>query len=174
MSTPRTKPSNDALIAAVDRAHRDLATVTVAFQEIVARRLGMTAAERKCLGVLGEIGTATPGQLAEATGLTTGAITGIVDRLARAGFVERLPNPADGRSRLIHLRRADELAALTGPVFGKLGTAIRTMAATYDEKELRTIERYLGDTMRVLREQMEQLKSEERAARLTADGKDPR
>src|SRR5258707_14785593 len=126
MSTRSDRPDRSprALIAAIDRAHRDLATATVAFQETVAQRLGMTAAERKCLGVLGETGTATPGQLADATGLSTGAITGIVNRLARAGFVERAPNPSDGRSWLIHLRRADELEMLTQPVFSALGAAI--------------------------------------------------
>src|ERR1700761_4505601 len=150
MSTERKTP-DAALIARIDRAHRDLATATVLFQEMVAKRLGMTAAERKVLGVLGESGTATPGQLAEATGLTTGAITGIATRLERAGFVARTANPRDGRSSLLHLRRAEDLDALTRPVFGALGAAIRIMAGGYSEAELCTIERYLADTMRVLR-----------------------
>ncbi len=134
----------------------------------------MTAAERKFLGVLGETGTATPGQLAEATGLTTGAITGIANRLERAGFVARAPHPDDGRSSLLHLRRVEDLDALTGPVFGALGAAIRTMAGGYSEGELHTIERYLADTMRVLREQMTQLKKEDRAKRVTVDEVRPR
>src|SRR4030095_2359881 len=64
-----------------DSLHRDLATAVVTFHEAVAGRLGMSAAEQRVLGVLGRMDPATPGQLAEATGLTTGAITGIVDRL---------------------------------------------------------------------------------------------
>jgi hypothetical protein len=52
-------------------------------------------------------------------------------------------------------------------VFSALGAAIRTMTADYDEAELRTIERYLGDTTRVLRAQMILLKAEKRADRVT-------
>jgi hypothetical protein len=56
---------------------------------------------------------------------------------------------------------------LTRPVFSALGATIRTMTADYDESELRTIERYLGDTTRVLRAQMILLKAEKRAERVT-------
>lgn len=168
MSTSENEPPDEALIATIDRTHRDLATATVAFQECVARRLGMTAAERKCLGVLGECSPTTPGHLAAATGLTTGAITGIVNRLVAAGFIERAAHPSDGRSNLLHLRRADELDALTKPVFGALGNAIRTMARDYDEAELRVIARYLCETIDVLRDQMIALEAGERATRLIA------
>src|SRR4051794_5511710 len=65
----------------LNRLHRDLATAVILFHETIARRLGMTPAERKCAGILAELGSATPGQLITATGLTSGAITGIVDRL---------------------------------------------------------------------------------------------
>lgn len=168
MSTRGNERPDEALIAMIDRTHRDLATVTVAFQESVARRLGMTAAERKCLGALAEGSPTTPGLLAAATGLTTGAITGIVNRLVAAGFIERAAHPSDGRSSLLHLRRADELDALTKPVFGALGSAIRAMARDYDDAELHIIARYLGDTIRVLRDQMAALQASERAARLIA------
>jgi predicted ArsR family transcriptional regulator len=168
MSTSKDEPPDEALIATIDRTHRDLATATVAFQESVARRLGMTAAERKCLGVLAECSPTTPGHLAAATGLTTGAITGIVNRLVAAGFIERAGHPSDGRSRLLHLRRADELDALTRPVFGALGSAIRAMARDYDDAELHVIARYLDDTIGVLRDQMTALQTGERAVRLAA------
>ena len=84
-----------------NRLHRDLATAVVSFHEAVARRLGMTAAERKCAGVLAERGRMTPGELAQETGLTTGAITGIVDRLAKAGYAARVPHPTDRRSVIV-------------------------------------------------------------------------
>src|SRR5438552_15579379 len=92
-----------------NRLHRDLATAVIAFHEAGARRLGMTAAERKCAGLIAEWGETTPTQLAEATGLTTGAITGIVDRLERAGYAKREPNPKDRRSVLIRPQNVERL-----------------------------------------------------------------
>src|SRR4051812_36998255 len=100
-----------------NRLHRDLATAVISFHEAGARRLGMTAAERKCAGLIGELGETTPKQLAEATGLSTGAITGIVDRLERAGYAQRQPNPIDRRSVLIRARNTERLAKETVPIF---------------------------------------------------------
>src|ERR1700712_4654758 len=98
MSKTVSSPSGPEL-SVEDQLHRDLATAMITFHEAVARRLGVTAADQR---VLGRMGVATPSQLAELTGLTTGAITGIVDRLERAGFAKRVPNPADRRSVLVH------------------------------------------------------------------------
>src|SRR4051812_693349 len=124
MQTAKSDSERPAPVPDSNRLHRDLATAVVAFHETVARRLGMTAAERKCAGILAELGIATPRQLAQATGLTTGAITGIVDRLERAGFAERRPNPADRRSVLVHARRAKELIETTARIFASLSAAM--------------------------------------------------
>ncbi|HEX4735992.1 MAG TPA: MarR family transcriptional regulator [Allosphingosinicella sp.] len=134
-----------------NRLHRDLATAVVAFHEMVARRMGMTAAERKCAGILCALGITTPRQLAEATGLTTGAITGIVDRLERAGFAERTPNPADRRSVLVHARRSEELIEMTGRIFASLSAAMNQLDARYSDAERALIHRHLADTIDVLR-----------------------
>ena len=58
------------------------------------QRLGISSTERKLLDVLDRLGPSTAGELATQTGLTTGAITGIVDRLVRAGYARREPNRA--------------------------------------------------------------------------------
>ncbi|HWA00299.1 MAG TPA: helix-turn-helix domain-containing protein, partial [Caulobacterales bacterium] len=69
--------------------HRDLSTAMLAFHDALARRMGMSGAEHKVFGALSALGVATPGQLAKLSGFTTGAITGIVDRLERAGYAKR-------------------------------------------------------------------------------------
>jgi len=144
---------NEVAATESNRLHRDLATAVVSFQEAVARRLGMTAAERKCAGLLAERGRMTPGELAQATGLTTGAITGIVDRLAKAGFAARVPNPADRRSVIVEACRTDDLMAMTGPIFASLSAAMDRLDARYSEEERALIQRHLVDTIAVLREQ---------------------
>jgi DNA-binding MarR family transcriptional regulator len=135
------------------RLHRDLATAVIAFHEAGARRLGMTAAERKCAGMIAELGGATPKELAEATGLTTGAITGIVDRLERAGYAKREPNAADRRSVIVRPRNTQKLSRASQPIFASLTEAMDNLNARYRHDERALILRHLEDTIAVLRDQ---------------------
>jgi DNA-binding MarR family transcriptional regulator len=136
-----------------NRLHRELATAVVSFQEAVARAAGMTAAERKCAGLLAERQRMTPGELAQETGLTTGAITGIVDRLAKAGFAARVAHPTDRRSVIVEARRSDELIALFGPIFASLSARMDQLDARYSDDERALILRHLADTIAILREE---------------------
>ena|SRR5881394_1792564 len=136
-----------------NRLHRELATAMIVFHEAGARRLGMTAAERKCAGLIAEWGETTPKQLAEATGLTTGAITGIVDRLERAGYARREPNPKDRRSVIIRARNTERLAKETKPIFAALTEAMTKLADQYSPEQRALILKHLEDTIAILREQ---------------------
>jgi len=140
-----------------NRLHRELATAVVSFQEAVARSAGMTAAERKCAGLLAERGRMTPGELAQETGLTTGAITGIVDRLAKAGFAARVAHPTDRRSVIVEARRAEELMAIFGPTFASLSARMAQLDARYSDAERALILRHLADTIAMLRDETARL-----------------
>src|SRR6516225_8343013 len=74
---------------------RDVGTAAIMFHQAVADRLGLNPTDHKCLDLVHRAGGATAGDLAEWTGLTTGAITGLIDRLERAGFVRREDHPGD-------------------------------------------------------------------------------
>src|SRR5438045_3068763 len=126
-----------------NRLHRDLATAVIAFHEVAARRLGMTAAERKCAGLIAGLGETTPKQLADATGLSTGAITGIVDRLERAGYARREPNPKDRRSVIIRARNTERLASETRPIFASLTEAMNALDARYTPEQRALILKHL-------------------------------
>ena len=73
------------------------------FDQAVADALGMNRTDLRCTDVLDREGPVTAGRLAEATGLTSGAITTVIDRLERAGFARRLADPADRRRVLVEL-----------------------------------------------------------------------
>src|SRR5262245_16571283 len=91
---------------------------STAFDETLADHLGLNPTDLRCLeAVMAEPGL-TAGRLAEASALTTGAVTGVLDRLERAGFVERRPDPADRRSVAIHPveARAREVATAIRPL----------------------------------------------------------
>ncbi len=68
-----------------------------AFDNLAARRLGVNETDLHCLNIIENSGGLTAGELAEQAGLTTGAVTGVVDRLERAGFARRASDPEDRR-----------------------------------------------------------------------------
>ena len=139
---------------------RDFATAVVVFHEAVARRVGMTAADRKCLSVLCELGETTPKRLAEATGLSTGAITGVLDRLETSGYAARRPNPDDRRSLLVRALNMEAVTEVIAPIFASLGGAMAELTARYTPEQLVAIADYLTRTTQVLKSQTEKLERE--------------
>ncbi|OLT13487.1 hypothetical protein BJF78_22065 [Pseudonocardia sp. CNS-139] len=73
----------------------------VLHNQAVAQRVGLGASDSQFLSLLGLHGPLTPGRLAELTGLTTGTVTGVVDRLERAGYVRRERDASDRRKVLV-------------------------------------------------------------------------
>lgn len=157
--------SDGPTVAEVDMLHRELSTAVILFQEAISRQLGVSAAERKCLSVLWQLGVATPGQLLEATGLSSGAITGIVDRLERAGYARREPNPNDRRSLLIKPLRQDELMRKIGPAFEGMRSAMEEVIGGYTPAERALIERHLHTTIATLRAQTEAMEGTKKKRR---------
>src|SRR5438445_9663072 len=85
----------------VGRLIRRRSTATVLFHHAVADRLGLGPTDHKCLDLLREHGALTGSGLAAITGLTSGAITGVVARLERAGFLRRESDSNDGRRQIL-------------------------------------------------------------------------
>src|SRR5436190_13301126 len=80
-----------------------LSTATVLFHAAIADRLGVGATDVKCYSILRQTGAITAGELAERTSLTTGAITGVIDRLERAKLVRRARDSQDRRRIVLEL-----------------------------------------------------------------------
>ncbi|MCI2237269.1 MarR family transcriptional regulator [Paenibacillus sp. TRM 82003] len=91
----------------------------------------------------GEGDPMTTGELATALGLTSGAATGVVDRLERAGHLRRERDTADRRK--VHLRFGEHGAAVAVEFFGPLGRRSDELMARYDDAELDVVRRFLGD-----------------------------
>src|SRR5579875_329414 len=152
MSTSKTKfKASPELLAYGRSLGQRFSTAIIMFHEAVATRLGLNAAEWRCLGLLDLHGPSTASRLAEWSGFTTGAITGIVDRLEKAGYAERRPNPHDRRSVIIHPLRLPELRKEVEPIFESLGRAMAEAAKGYSPKELAAIGTYLAKAIEVLR-----------------------
>lgn len=146
-----------------DALHRDLSFAVITFHETLSRQAGMSAAERKVFSLLAMLGEATPSQLARDAGLTTGAITGIVDRLERAGYAERRPHPNDRRSLVVRPLQIEKVQALHMPAFQSLTEAMAALRARYSPADLKTIYAYLAETTEVLRSETAKLEQRRRA-----------
>jgi DNA-binding MarR family transcriptional regulator len=148
--------SRAALVAAVQLALRRFGDEVNLYESAVAERLGMHPTDLQFLGFVQLHGPTTPGHLAELSGLTTGAVTGVIDRLERAGFVRRLSDPADRRRVLVEglPERERDVQALFDPL-------LRAMVAVtdrYDDQELAVVLDFADRAGPVLEEQRAELR----------------
>lgn len=111
------------------------------FDSTVIERAGFNRTDWRCLDILGTRGPMTAGQLAEAVRLTTGAVTGVLDRLEAAGLVRRIRDTQDRRKVIVAV--TDELDRVGAPVYGPLITDAAEAHAVFDAGELELITRFI-------------------------------
>src|SRR5215469_6359818 len=151
-SAPPGRPARPDLLG------RDLSNAVIFFHEAIARYLGMSVAEWKCLGLLDQHGPSTAGRIADLSGFTTGAITGIVDRLERGGYVRRRPHPSDRRSVIIDALPVKGFKERVMPIFESLMREMSASESHYSQKELATIAKFMAETTNILRRETAKLK----------------
>jgi DNA-binding MarR family transcriptional regulator len=144
-------PERVALLAALHQAMRGFTNQVTFYSEAVAAAVGIHPTDLDCLSVIDMEDGLTAGRLAEVTGLTTGAVTGVIDRLERAGYVRREADPSD-RRRVVVRAVPDALGPI-GAAFVPMLTATSTMAARYSDAELATITDYVTRSTPMLREE---------------------
>ena len=135
-------------IAAVGR---DLGIATVMFHARVAERLGLSATDHKCLDLaIRAEKPLTAGRLAELSGLTTGAVTAVIDRLEKAGYARRVRSDTDRRRVFIEL--PEEQLAKVNEITGSLGDAAAAILDKYSARDQRKIIGCLRELTEALRE----------------------
>ncbi|MGH2631856.1 MAG: MarR family winged helix-turn-helix transcriptional regulator, partial [Tepidiformaceae bacterium] len=95
-STAGNAPFSDEIAALVRELHLS-STHNALFSDAIAQRLGINSTDMECVDLLHLFGPMTPSQMSQLTGLTTGAITRLVDRLEKGGWVRRVPDLRDRR-----------------------------------------------------------------------------
>jgi DNA-binding MarR family transcriptional regulator len=127
----------------VGRLARQHSTAVVLFHHAVAERLGLGPTDHKCLDLLRERGAMAGSDLCALTGLTSGAITGVVARLERAGYLRREPDPHDGRKQI--LRVALQRAQIHD-VIGPLRKDVAALLQNFDAHQLTAVAEFLAGT----------------------------
>lgn len=148
------------LVEALNEASRHLSTWTVLFHSAIAERLGLNTTDHKCLDILSHHGSLTAGQLAEVTGLTTGAVTGVIDRLEAAGYVRRGRDPSD-RRRVIIQPIAAKADLTLAPLFGHFTRRYVPRLDNYQDDELRLVLRFVRDSIQFMQEEIAWLRQKE-------------
>src|SRR3954464_15491067 len=104
----------EAIIEEGGKVFRAYQTSNDNFDQAVADHVGMNRTDMRCLDLIDQAGGMTAGELARAAGLTTGAVTAVIDRLEKAGMARRVPDPSDRRR--VRLEVTPQLWERTGPL----------------------------------------------------------
>ncbi|WP_419886759.1 MarR family winged helix-turn-helix transcriptional regulator [Paenibacillus sp. B-A-8] len=135
---------------------RGLGSRTILCQQNVAASLGLYNNDFLSIDILHERGPITAGKLSKLTGLATGSVTALVDRLENNGFVRRQNDPCDRRKVIIvPLYENNEV----GNVYLPLHAEMLKLASTYSDEELKLITQFLGKASTILEEQIHRLSS---------------
>jgi DNA-binding MarR family transcriptional regulator len=130
----------------------------VLFSQAVAERVGINSSDLECLDIIVLRGTVTAGELAAATGLTTGAITGLIDRLEKAGFARRERDTEDRRRVLV--RALPEVERRIAPLYASLQRAMMALWSRYSAQELALIVDFLASSYPICCEETARLRGE--------------
>ncbi|MGW1762903.1 MarR family winged helix-turn-helix transcriptional regulator [Streptomyces sp. NPDC002073] len=128
------------------------------FNQAMADHVGLHPTDMQCIALLDmEPGPVSTGDIARLTGLTSGSATRLVDRMVKAGIVERQTDPQDRRRSLVAL--APEARARIGEAWETPGRAFGAVLDGYSDDELAVIGDYLHRAAEVGRAQAERLRS---------------
>lgn len=147
-----------ALMTELEHAIRRSTGSGAIFSQTVANYVGVSSSDLECLDFLNLEGRVTAGRLAEVTGLTTGAITGVVDRLEKAGFVRRERDDEDRRK--VFIAPVPENIARVGKCYEPVQRAMFELWSAYSESELRLLLRFADDGYKSMLAATEQLKAQ--------------
>jgi DNA-binding MarR family transcriptional regulator len=138
---------------------KEFSTSLVLFQEAIAAKLGLNATDFRCLEAIIRRGQLTAKALAGEARLTTGAITGIIDHLEKAGYVERLENPTDRRSVIIRpLITHRGVEKKLGNAMVSYRAAMSKLFSKYDPDQTAAIVDFLTEFVQVLKSQTSKLR----------------
>jgi DNA-binding MarR family transcriptional regulator len=131
------------LLRKLEDLGRKVSTQTVFLHQAIAQVFGLNATDTKCIDLIlrGPGGQVSAGWLSDMTGLTSGAVTHILDRLEKRRFIERVRDTRDRRKVFVRVR-PESIEPLL-PKYDAIGKAFTSLAAEYSDRQLRLICNYL-------------------------------
>jgi DNA-binding MarR family transcriptional regulator len=123
---------------------REMSGLTVLFHSRIAEQMGVSATDYKCLDIAMRVDEPlTAGQIAKLSGLSTGAVTGVIDRLEKHGFVRRVRDPHDRRKVLVEVTKVDETKY--HHLFNGIVSGMESVLSRFSPEERKVVERFQRD-----------------------------
>jgi len=151
LSSKEQKETIAAILAALRSIDGDMDRL----DEAAAARLDISRSDFRCLDILSRGTAMTPGQLAAETGLTTGAVTALLDRLEKSGYVRRERDRIDRRKILV--RPSKRATAEVWPMFRGVSQDATRILSQFSEGELATILRFLTINQEAIRKRLPEI-----------------
>jgi DNA-binding MarR family transcriptional regulator len=157
MQAQKPHTERRALRLSLNRAVREASGLGTLFGEVVAKQLGINTTDLECLDLIVMQQRVTAGELAAATGLTTGAITGVIDRLERSGFARRERDGKDRRK--VFVKVAPKAMKAAGGYYASFAREMDRIAGRYSDEQLLLLIDYFTRSRDVIAREIEKLKS---------------
>jgi DNA-binding MarR family transcriptional regulator len=151
--------SREEIIQDIIQKRREMSTETIMFHQNVADVLGLHITDHKCLDLIRQYGAMPAGRLAELTGLTTGAVTGIIDRLEKAGYVRRANDPKDRRRTIIEPVRNKKWERKIEVIFYPFHQRMHKLLSSYSDGELAFLLDVLTKSIELTHEESKKLRT---------------
>ncbi|MDO3625428.1 MarR family winged helix-turn-helix transcriptional regulator [Mucilaginibacter sp. BT774] len=142
---------SNELITKIRRLSQQYAYTSIQMHEAVARKAGFSGTDHKYLGFLLQKGQMTAGELANLTGLTTGAVTGLIDRFEKKKLVKR-QFAEDDRRKVFIVPDTEKIMALLQPLYKEFRNNSEKLIASFPEKELKILETYFSKAIEIMDE----------------------
>lgn len=138
-------------VTAIRKLSQHYAYTSIQMHEAIARKAGLPGTDHKYLGFLMQKGQMTAGELSSLTGLTTGAVTGLIDRFEKKKLVKR-KFAEDDRRKVIIEPNTPKIMALLVPLYKEFRSKTDKLLASFSDKEIRTIETYFLKAIEIMDE----------------------
>lgn len=140
---------------------REQSALTVMFHSAIGAKMGLSTTEHKVLDIIMRSGLVTAGELANLTGLTTGAVTGLIDRFEKSGYVRRVKDPEDRRKIKVEIKygkQIDKMHKRITPYFEDFDKSLEEVYDQYSENELELILDFYKKIKGILQKQISNIR----------------
>ncbi|MCK2020756.1 MarR family winged helix-turn-helix transcriptional regulator [Peribacillus frigoritolerans] len=149
---------NSALLESLTHRLQRYGMRSVLFQQNMAQKIGVSHTDLKSAEILNETGPITAGELSKITGLSTGSVTALINRLEKSGYVKRERDRLDGRKVMIMPipERQEQIKSH----YQSLSMATKELCSAYNEQELILINQFVEEITKIMDKENDKLMSE--------------
>ena len=149
---------NSALLESLTHRLQRYGMRSVLFQQNMAQKIGVSHTDLKSAEILNETGPITAGELSKITGLSTGSVTALINRLEKSGYVKRERDQLDGRRVMIVPipERQEQIKSH----YQSLSMATKELCSAYNEQELILINQFVEEITKIMDKENDKLMSE--------------